>query len=507
LEIFDEEWLVASWRGLLRWRGGRMMAAAMAGDAREAVLARGWRLLRLHGFWEKDPVPRPGDLDVQFTIESLHAFLGDPAPADRGENSARAKEQAERLAAGEREREKLANSAARQREKAEALERQTEAERQEWGRERAELRRRLRAAEEAHASLTAGFEAEVQRRLAQYRRQTLGVTETVEGIARDLDASPTDDLLQAVDATVRRHRELNEAFGTVSRLRAELRALRQAQGELEDCLGESVRVLPEARTLAGTVRKRVEHLEQRLSEARAGGADGGAADDFLRYIRSAPPDADGLARLVELEKTLAGGWLEGVLGASLAGRVRQALCERRDRLATLEHERALAALPAAEPARPSAPPPAAGEVWDVAAGLRRLGQTRPALIIDGYNLIRRAPELDEMTDGDGLAAPRELLVQWCRAKAGAFDRIEVVFDGVGAVSQRERVDNLTVTFARRAAESQNADDYIVGRVTEWQAAGLVVWVVTEDYGLRQRVATLAAGFVGSADMVRHLRGG
>lgn len=101
------------------------------------------------------------------------------------------------------------------------------------------------------------------------------------------------------------------------------------------------------------------------------------------------------------------------------------------------------------------------------------------IIVDGYNLIRRSPELS-MLDREDLKKGRErllrLLASYQRLRG---HRITVVFDGREGgfpIEQQEKAGGVAVVFSKRG---ESADQVIVRLST----SGAVV--VTSDRGLRE----------------------
>lgn len=91
------------------------------------------------------------------------------------------------------------------------------------------------------------------------------------------------------------------------------------------------------------------------------------------------------------------------------------------------------------------------------------------IVIDGYNLIRRVPEL-RVLDRDDLEAGRDGLVQELSTyRAGKGHRIIVVFDGAEALhlgGSRERVAGIAVRYSPRG---RSADSVIKEMCRESQA--------------------------------------
>ncbi|MDF1536675.1 MAG: NYN domain-containing protein [bacterium] len=95
------------------------------------------------------------------------------------------------------------------------------------------------------------------------------------------------------------------------------------------------------------------------------------------------------------------------------------------------------------------------------------------ILIDGYNLIRRIPELRE-ADRRDLAQGREsLLEQLSQYRAGKQHRITVIFDGADAIhlgGGSEKVGGISV---RYSARGRNADQEIMEACRTGQADLLV----------------------------------
>ena len=97
------------------------------------------------------------------------------------------------------------------------------------------------------------------------------------------------------------------------------------------------------------------------------------------------------------------------------------------------------------------------------------------ILVDGYNVIRRLPELAAVERADGLEAGREALCAHLRAYRRARGHaIAVVFDGAGGSSASSGAEGLTVCFSR-AGETADA---VIARLLKQGGGGAVV--VTSD---------------------------
>lgn len=98
------------------------------------------------------------------------------------------------------------------------------------------------------------------------------------------------------------------------------------------------------------------------------------------------------------------------------------------------------------------------------------------ILVDGYNVIRRLPELRAVERAEGLSAGREALCAHLRAYRRARGHaITVVFDGAGGPGASS--GGLTVRFSR-AGETADA---VIARLLEAGGSGAVV--VSSDTGV------------------------
>ncbi len=123
------------------------------------------------------------------------------------------------------------------------------------------------------------------------------------------------------------------------------------------------------------------------------------------------------------------------------------------------------------------------------------------LLIDGYNLIRRCPELARL-DREDLARGREALLArlavYRRVKA---HRITVVFDGAGApvgLPERDRKAGIRVLFSRGG---ETADRLIARLAREEPESALVV---TSDAALQRAVSSSGAAVVSVEEFATRL---
>jgi hypothetical protein len=488
LQILDADWLRRHWRDLLRGTGSPALAVAMAIDARPAVRRRGLRLLRRQALWRPDWPARPERLPAEVRLLAPFAPVAvpaaPPAPAagvvDAG---------LQHDIAAQRE------ALARQRDKVREGEHELRQARLEGEQRERELRRELREARAASEQAVGAVEARVTAAVAAFKREALGLTPEVARLADAATAVGTVALLARAEDVLAEQRRQNELHGTYEAIRARIRELAAMAQRLGVCMDESVKVLPDVRRVHAAVCRELDRLQSLLPEADILATD--LATQLMARIKEAAPASDVLPQLDRLEGLLDLDLIADLLGAASLRHVREALAQRRRLIAAVVHAGG-APVVAAAAVR-------VREIWDVRAALN--GGAAPAIhvFVDGYNVIRRVPELALHELNEGMSRSRDIFCGLCRVRARSFARVEVVFDGQGALSAREERDGLTVVFSNGLRESQNADEYLLARLGRARIEGGAVWLVTDDRGLRAQAEPCCDAFVGCADWHRFLR--
>jgi len=127
------------------------------------------------------------------------------------------------------------------------------------------------------------------------------------------------------------------------------------------------------------------------------------------------------------------------------------------------------------------------------------------LIIDGYNLIRQTPYLQEL-DARELEAGREALLEGLAAyrQARSQHKITVVFDGwVGGdlKESRDRRAGLAIIYSRRGERA----DEVIKRLLEKERSRAVV--VSSDRELQDYATKVGAAWISAPEFeMSHLRG-
>ena len=136
------------------------------------------------------------------------------------------------------------------------------------------------------------------------------------------------------------------------------------------------------------------------------------------------------------------------------------------------------------------------EIWNLALDIPRLKKV--TLVIDACNAILRSRVWSKMTADFTFDQAKQHFIEACKSRRHCFHSIEIVFDGTNFVTTSEKVaDNVTVTFAAKKEEEHNADNVIIAMVPRLKESGNaeLVWVVTDDYGLRDKLEDACDAFV------------
>ena len=491
----DPVWLKANWRFIPEDKESLCVLAAAATLDEGGCLCRlGERLLRRESLWISewpgpDPPPVPAEWrSLRRILRGTEALPGiEPPPQQKngkGEKHRREKDEW---------RHRYDRTLARSR----TLEQTLKDSETAWEREKGELKARLKAAVERSAELERDTDQKIAARVHQARRQILGLTAPPCGWGEQAGTGRSSGLLDRVEQAVETHRQLNDRYMRLSDLREQIERLGQARNRLAECISESVVVLPGLPALKDEVDTSIEDMRSLLWEHHHEGAPE-AVQRLLADVCSAAADTDGLERLDEIEQMLRIRPVRRLLGLRWVREVRDSLLDHRQAIENTQRERELASsAPEGSHAHTHAP----REIMRVEQELARLGEDiEVALIVDAYNVIKRIPELAAIEERQGQPAAREQFRDLCRKAARHVDTIELVFDGEGPVATREAEGGVVVVFAPRRREDQNADDYIVARLPVLRQRADVIWLVTEDQGLRERSRDDCDAFITPADL-------
>ena len=473
LLTLNDNWLLTHWRSLLRSLDGRCLAVAMAMFKNfPEIRERGVRLLRRDGFWRSGESGATADLP-----EALMFFCG-AARGSAADEAVASPDDTGQVQSLRRELASVREALARQREKVKTLEQSSREAVQEYEEREKCLRKELRAVKQELAALEADVPLRVARGVEAARRRLLD-----RSPLRDEEMGealvPSDNVLEKIEAVLAAQEKLNASFGTRQAMRRRLQRLCEGAEQLEACIEESVRLHPEVRRLHAAVCREIDRLHELIGEKALESRAPALSAQIAATIRATPPEAGGFEEIKQVQRLLAEPLVGELLGPEEHERLTEMLEQRRRLLfGMLQQEN--------PPTTESSSGDEIREIWDVAAELRRLPPGAIEVFIDGYNVIKGVEPLAHLEEKNGLAAGRDELCRLCGLRADRFAHLEIVFDGIGALSSREVRDGVTVVFSNGLGESQNADDYLVERLSTERAADHIRWLVSNDRGLQAR---------------------
>lgn len=465
LGLLDETWLLDHWRPLCR-QYGPPLAVALCLDEREDVSNRGERLLKLAGFWCPDS-SRGATLPPGW--EELVRLIAPPAVAPPPPPPPPEPKPAQRQPA-DRWKRKL--------QEAEGKAAQTEK------RLREEIRRlhqESKGKETELDQLRESFEQRLRTEVDSLRKHLLAPAPA---------AAETDEagnLAEQAEQVLQRQKTLDRQRGTRSELRTEIERLEDVERRLRRCLGESLVLVPELQNTAQRVGQRLREARTLLGEMDMDSEAPDLAAALYGRLKSAAQAKDASAELDVVRHLLDQDMVRDLLGPQQVARLEQLEQIHRQEIA----KRLLdVSLPESLPALPKD-----REVWNVAERLACYPAPAVWLFVDGYNVILGVEDLHRIEQQQGLPAARNHFLALCRRQAQGFAHFEVVFDGAEDTATTEQGAGLRVVYSRAGRESQNADDHLVRRLHDLREKAGVCWLVTDDFGLRERVREVCDAFV------------
>lgn len=501
LACFSDTWLRSVWRRFLRTGGGVVLALAMSCDERPRIRRRGERLLLREGFWQHPP-----ETDSERLSRSLLQALPGLAETATGSDET-AVLSGNSPGGGPRENREL-----------EEVRRSLDAHRHKLKEARQELRQmsvtygsreknlesenRVLRQELAHLEETVA--ARIETAVAALAKDLLRVTPELETVVQENDTS-TAGLLTKAASILRKQREMDRRNGLISRLREDHDRLEKTEAELACAINDSVLVLPELRRIHTDVCNRLRELDALLAQHADTPFNDGLETYLMACIRGVCQSSENQEDLDAVDVLLAHGLLAEFLGAVQTARLTAASAERRAFLEECLREK-LSRPAVLIPSQHTRTEPR--EIWDLPGALEKSTKDGIGvrLFVDGYNAIRRVRPLSGIENRNGLAVARSTFLDLIRRRQEAFTTVEVVFDGTGTLSQREADGNLTLVYSGSLTESQNADIYLTARLHALAGTGGQVWLVTDDFGLRDHVRTCCQAYIPPLRLYEYLSG-
>jgi hypothetical protein len=391
-----------------------------------------------------------------------------------------------RLASALVEKEKLGKKVRILEERVAQLEREKAQLSDEHQREVERLGRELLSAMEA---LRSEKDAEVEQEVRNFEALLLGVHPDTEAFSRDASAGSTP-LASRVEAALKRQAELDRKYDTRQNLRKEREQLENMLNRLRTATDEAMQLAPGIPALQREVEARITDINAKLREGGSGNVAEitSVASQMIAFIKGLKADDKVWSKLDEVAAFLDSPVGRGVLTPNEVDTVRAQLEKRRD-LCRMTMDSILDMQPqrqselVAEKCR---------EIMAISNFREEFHATE--LFIDAYNVIKRDRIWAQMEQNvGGFAQARQDFIARCAALSKMFRRITLVFDSDAITANVEHRDNLTIVYVAKTTQDQNADNYIVERLSTLRendrerGVHNPRWLVTDDYVLRLRV--------------------
>ncbi len=491
LFLLGREWFHKHWRKM--GKSARffiphflVMCASFqsTGDADiEYFITFGKRFLRLEGFWKKvqgnlDKAPKEQEVVLPETKEmisileaSFHFFKTSKELEQPGGNKGTGAKPS-----SDSYREKLEKQNKELKEKLDKAEKQAdEAQKErnvlkkEYGAYKHEQEMRLQRVQDDYAlNLVAQYE-EMQHDFLDLDSRWLKTTV--------LEGNEADILLERTEQVLEQQRNLNIRYGVRSELREKEAKLRDAYIRLAIAAKESIHPHDELRSLMEAVKRKQQKIKNLLD---SGGDTMGSElyEYILTTIRSLKHSNEIPSELERIRKYI----LDSESMELLEAEERVNLLDQCDKRYRLWQNMSRTGEARSKKREPRFIP----EIMDLSRHQSRASNY--VLVIDGYNVLKRSDAWENFKSRHGLSdsQQRKEFVSRCVQKACFFKAVRLVFDGEDPDVDDIQVkgNNCTVVFAQRKDDEHNADRYIKEYVKEAQLSGEMIWLCTEDYGIR-----------------------
>ncbi|NLG14522.1 MAG: hypothetical protein GX561_10035 [Lentisphaerae bacterium] len=122
------------------------------------------------------------------------------------------------------------------------------------------------------------------------------------------------------------------------------------------------------------------------------------------------------------------------------------------------------------------------------------------LVVDACNVILQQNShwqniINRSSPSNAFSIASKELIDKAKLKAHWFLEITLVFDGSEPLNNIITDGNCTVVYARKVQEEHNADLVILEKTEALAKQGINVWLVTNDYGIRNKAEDTANAFV------------
>ena len=493
-QMLDEKYLLKNWRKIIESLADpRMLIMGLYMDNKSEALYRlSERLMSCPSLWQKQNSSKPADKDL---AEALSCFasepgLAKPAPgiepkqlkAEQNKNA----ELRKQLKSYKNELEQMQRQKQQAQDTMALMSQQQEEEliNQEklWQKECEEQVQKAQSeAEEIHRAVM---------------QQLLGYKPGEENNLRQ-DTEMAVSLSRRIDKALQRQAEINTRFGMRHELLQKLHQLQAQQEQLRMAINDAIVLDDELYELDKECNAKLYELRKTLNEepeALSLDSIPFRIENMIKTVRL--DNRDATEKLLEIKEFLSQKQWQQLLTAAEQEKLNDIL-EKQSKT----HGHILTQTKD----KNNIDTPQCNEIWSIAqhvADFKRIN-----IYVDACNLMLCAPEWQERIKAKGQAETRKLLVEKCKSKVNLFRQISLVFDSVEEMDSIENIgNNLSLHFAGKKQEEQNADNYLVDMLQKKISdPKQISWIVTDDYGLRNRVHSLCNGAVPVQEFARFLK--
>lgn len=497
-QILNPEFFLKNWRPLIESRHAPGFALAFRFSPDEKLQTLGHRLLQLPSVFSKKSATLPVTPIVTELLDALQPKQLSTADVTEEKTDRKAEKNQERL---QKRIDQLKQQNESRKKKIKQLETDCRQTVSELKNENRKLSVTHKAAVKENSRLASEIEERAASRFNAFKKELLGTETTIDTKTAQGAAKDTNKLLKQTENILEEHKHLNEKYNTLSDIRQEIQHLKQALGNIDNCIDESLIVRPNLPRLRN-------HIQQQINSLNAlpGVSDPDTMPEFasmlLEEIKQAGCNREGENKLKEAEHLLALQTTHSLLGNYWRNYLQEQLTKKKKRVTTIRKEK-LFLHHEPEPISTNLAP---SEIWNLKAELKNK-TIKPHIIVDAYNVILTVPELHQLIEQFNLAETQKELQSLAARKASFFIECELVFDGDFPLTSIEDTGRLRIVYAAKKQSDQNADNYIFDRACflESQSSDKL-WLVTDDYGLRSRVAGLCDVYISPADYYNFLIG-
>ena len=341
-----------------------------------------------------------------------------------------------------------------------------------------------------------------ERQLDEFLRQTFLFDVGVAGAAGQ-ESAATGDIIQQLRKATAAQLALNQKAGTKNALRQQRRELTAALNELRAAVDDSVLAAKNVGSVIQSAEQQLAAINRRLQEAGEPVTSEHLAyslafAQFEAYIQAIKLDdeADGLLR--EGSAFVQQAFEHELLTDRESKELQKLINER---LAMLNEQRRVQMRLKAKAEREAAMPVSVPEPISIMQlGRFICDMHKVTIIFDGYNTMKRNEPWKSYEQQRFFDVARYEFVATIKRQAHFFQQVELVFDGRGTTMTSEKdadAANVSLIYSAYIHGEHDADNCIIerARTLRTNRPDALIWVVTNDFGLRKQLHDTCDAFV------------